>query len=92
MFPGEKITIFSDEIEWCKNHPLFQGERFSFSEGNDAVQDLNLMASCRHHICSNSTLAWWACFLGKAEDKIVVCPKQELWGHPISLPVDWIQI
>ena len=92
MFPGDKFLVFSDDIEWCKSYPAFQGERFSFSEGNDEVQDLNQMASCKHHVCSNSTMAWWGSYLCKNTDSLTVCPRADLWGAKISLPDHWIKI
>jgi len=92
MFPYNKFLVFSDDIEWCKSYPAFQGERFSFSEGRDEVQDLNQMASCQHNILANSTFSWWGAYLNKNKDKMVVCPRPELWLNNISLLDSWIKI
>lgn len=92
-FPtGTKFIVFSDDIAWCKNYPPFQGSNFEFSEGLDEVDDLNKMASCHHNILANSTFSWWAAYLNKHDDKIVICPKQEFWVNNISLLDKWNQI
>ena len=70
LFPNEKFLIFSDDIEWCKAH--FVGEQFEFSEGNDEVTDLNLMAGCKAVITANSSFSWWGGFLCKGK---VLAPK-----------------
>lgn len=88
-FPGKQFIIFSDDIEFCKQQDIFKD--CEFSEGKDEIQDFNLMASCRGIISANSSYSWWCSFLGD-KDKKVVCPRQELWGTPITLPTQWKQI
>ena len=82
------FIVFSDDIAWCKEQEIFKG--CEFSEGKDEMQDFNLMASCRGIITANSSYSWWAAYLGD-KDKKVICPRQELWGTPITLPTKWIQ-
>ena len=74
-FPDEDFLVFSDDIEWCKQQPLFKGRRFSFSEGNDEVTDLNLMAGCKGIIMANSSFSWWGAYLGDSKKK-VIAPKE----------------
>lgn len=74
LFPGERFTVFSDDLERAKQEPMFQGEQFEFSEGRNEVEDLNFMASHKGIIGSNSSFSWWAAYLSGA-DKIVF-PKQ----------------
>ncbi len=69
-FPDATFLVFSDDIKWCKER--FVGERFEFSEGNDEVTDLNLMAGCKGIIMANSSFSWWAGFLSKGK---VIAPK-----------------
>jgi hypothetical protein len=75
-----EIFVFSDDIEWCKeqfhvkeithfvSHALYKGERFSAY--------LQLMTFCKHFIIPNSTFGWWAAWLAKNEDKIVITPQK----------------
>ena len=89
MFPNEKFLVFSDDIEWCKQQDLFKD--WAFSEGNDEVTDMNLMASCKGVIMANSSYSWWAAYLSKGK---VVAPKK--WYSDgierTELPANFIQI
>ena len=94
IFPNEKFLIFSDDIKWCKESLLFKG--CDFSEGKSEVEDMNLMASCKHQIIGNSSFSWWAAYLNKNPDKIVVAPKK--WfakdedDYLIGIPPEWLRI
>lgn len=69
------FIVFSDDIDWCKNNIDFPNGTL-FEEGNDpSYEKLRLMYSCKHFIISNSTFSWWAQFLSKNENKIVIAPK-----------------
>ncbi len=77
------ILVFSDSIEWVKEQPFFQQDRFMFSEPEDThddgalvpYMDLCLMSLCDHAIIANSSMSWWGAWLQKNEDKIVIAPK-----------------
>ena len=69
MFPNENFLVFSDNIEWCKRQDVFHG--CEFSEGNDEIEDLNLMAGCKGVIMANSSFSWWGAYLCKGK---VVAP------------------
>ncbi len=71
FFPNDSFLVFSDDIEWCKGY--FDGPQFDFSEGNDDVTDMNLMAGCKGVIMANSSFSWWAAYLSKGK---VIAPKQ----------------
>lgn len=70
--------IFSDDPEWVKNNmELNCSSTIVDINGPDDVHyDLWLMASCKHFVIANSTLSWWAAWLGCFTEKIVVAPKQ----------------
>lgn len=70
-FPDASFLVFSDDIEWCKRQDLFKD--CEFSEGNDEITDLNMMAGCKGLIMANSSFSWWGAFLG--EEKKVIAPK-----------------
>lgn len=89
LFPNEKFLVFSDDIEWCKAH--FTGSQFEFSEGNDEVTDLNLMAGCKGVITANSSFSWWGGYLSKGK---VVCPSAWYTDkvERTVCPSNWIKI
>lgn len=78
----ERFLIFSDDINWCKDH--FIGDEYEFSEGKKDVEDLFLMAECNHNIISNSSFSWWASYLNRYLDKTIVAPNKNNWFAPDS--------
>lgn len=71
--------IFSDDMEWATDH--FRGPNMSFVKGNSGKYsyiDMYLMSLCKHNIIANSTFSWWAAWLNKHSDKIVISPKKWL--------------
>jgi glycosyl transferase family 11/glycosyl transferase family 7 (putative galactosyltransferase) len=66
------VILFSDDLPYCRVH--FEGlPNVHFAEGTD-VEQLCLMAQCRHFIVSNSTFSWWGAYLGEKEGTRVVRP------------------
>lgn len=88
-FPNAKFLVFSDDIAWCKEQPMFDG--CEFSEGNDEIEDLNLMIACEGVITANSSFSWWAGYLNKGK---VIAPKE--WYadglERTQIPDSWIRI
>tara|TARA_B100001094_G_scaffold72729_1_gene69012 strand:+ start:273 stop:959 length:687 start_codon:yes stop_codon:yes gene_type:complete len=70
--PSGPIYIFSDDIDWCKKNLSITGA--VYPEGNNALEDFDLMRSCNHNIISNSTFSWWAALLNPNEDKKIIQP------------------
>lgn len=96
-----KYIVFSDDIGWCKDQMKL--DNFEFSQGRSERHDLEIMASCKHHIIANSTFSWWAAFLGHNQDRKVISPScvRGNWfgmGSGVVqdavdlLPPEWIQI
>ncbi len=73
------FIVFSDDIDWCKkNIDFIETEECYFESGNDPVwEKLRLMYMCKHFIISNSTFSWWAQYLSRSKEKIVIAP--EFW-------------
>jgi hypothetical protein len=78
---SQKYLVFSDDIEWCKKN---LSGNLQFSEGKNEWEDLCLMASCGHNIIANSSFSWWAGWLNKNPDKVVVTPSHKAgqWFGP----------
>ena len=92
--PDAKFFVFSDDIKWCRKNLKFP-KGTEFESGNDPVwEKLRLMYSCKHFIISNSTFSWWAQYLSKNKNKIVIAPSK--WQNsPTTKAIyeeDWITI
>ena len=77
--PNPQFVIFSDDVEWCKKN-IDCPKNSLFESGKDPIwEKIRLMSSCKHFIISNSTFSWWAQYLSKNENKIVIAPKE--WNN-----------
>lgn len=97
LIPCEKYIVISDDYKWCKSH--FIGEQFIINNSDSESIDFQLMSLCNHFIIANSSFSWWAAWLSKHTDKVVVYPAN--WfgpklkkTHPINdlIPSGWIGI
>lgn len=93
MFPNEKFLVFSDDIEWCKQSPIFKD--CEFYHGTE-IEDMNQMASCKSNIIANSSFSWWAAWLNPNPSKVVIAPKRWFSDEEnekfIGVPSTWIRI
>ncbi len=81
-----KFVVFSDDIKWCKenfDNSFYFVENSLSQEGdvihrtnNSDVEELFLMSMCSHNIIANSSFSWWASYLNKHVDKIIVAPNR----------------
>lgn len=69
--------IFSDDPSWVRDSIQLDCATtvVDINGPKDAHLDLILMSSCKHFVIANSTLSWWAAWLGLYEHKCVVAPK-----------------
>ena len=89
-----QYIVFSDDIDWCKKNMKFPPNT-KFESGKDPIwEKIRLMYSCKHFIISNSTFSWWAQYLSRNENKIVIAPKE--WNKfeyaDLIYDKDWILI
>jgi hypothetical protein len=78
-----QVIIFSDDTDWCKQQPLFEGDRFLVCEGGGPYTDLYMMSKCDDFIIANSTFSWWGAWLSRNEDKLVIYPDR--WFGPNNI-------
>lgn len=96
MPKGTKFIVFSDDIQWCKEN--FMGDMFSFPEPQEDIYDFYLMSMCKNNIIANSSFSWWAAWLNKNPNKIVVAPSRwfgDAYAHyDLSdlIPEGWIKL
>ena len=70
-----KIFVFSDDIEWVKNHIKLPGNSVIIPNYDiPQFMDIELMSLCKHHIISNSTFSWWGDYLSENKEKITIAP------------------
>jgi hypothetical protein len=93
-----KYFVFSDDIEWCKEHICLPNTYFvdHIYSGNRFEYYLQLMKSCKHFIIPNSTFAWWSAWLNNSKEKLVIAPKNWFSDSRINttdlVPSGWIRI
>lgn len=94
----DKIIVFSDDIEWCKEQKLFATDKFFISEYKNNATDLCLMTLCKWHIIANSSFSWWGAWLSNSRK--IVAPKVWFGKEPSGrknhtrdiIPEKWIKI
>ncbi|WP_018611017.1 alpha-1,2-fucosyltransferase [Segetibacter koreensis] len=93
--PAPHLFVFSDDIHWVKQNMPFT-EEHTFVDGNtgkNSFEDLRLMAACRHNILANSSFSWWAGWLNKNPEKMVIAPEKWFRAvHTDIVPPSWIKM
>lgn len=74
---ADSYIVFSDDVEWCKTQPVFDGATF-VNSGNDLL-DFFIMTQCDRFIIANSSYSWWASYLASSKEKRIIAPKKEQW-------------
>lgn len=90
--------VFSDDPDWVKAN--FRSELpvtvVDIHGTEQAHEDLRLMSGCRRFVIANSSLSWWAAWLGSANDKRVVAPMRWFSGGDNDttdlIPADWLRV
>ena len=85
--------LFSDDPQWVKEH-FKENNCIIMETSNKDWQDMYFMASCKHHILSNSSFSWWGAWLGEQAGTNTIAPQWWYYGveSPHLLPDGWIRI
>ena len=98
-YPNAQPFVFSMDTEWCReNLDFLPNPIFCYNSDVPQAEDMFLMAKCQHNIIANSSYSWWAAYLNKNPNKMVVAPKN--WGNLLKgrednnnlLPPSWVKI
>ena len=80
---NRKVFVFSDDIDWCIRNLRIPGDHVFVNHEHAHATDfrnfdayLYMMSHCKHYIIPNSTFAWWAVWLNRSSEKIVIAPKR----------------
>jgi hypothetical protein len=90
----DKIFVFSDDIDWCKNNLNYKN--IIFVTGQSNIEDLILMSNAKHNIIANSSFSWWSAWINENRNKTVIAPKR--WfgisqeDNDQMIPDSWIKI
>lgn len=78
--PSGPVIIFSENTEITKKYLGDIQENSIYIEGNKDYEDFYLMTLCKNFVGSSSSFSWWAAYLNKRSDKIIIMPS--LWSLP----------
>lgn len=105
ILPHEKFKYFifsgassgDPGYTWVREN--FKLENCVYTENMDKNKHLCLTSLCHHNIIANSSFPWWAAYLNKNKNKIVICPKNYVndvrFNDSINgkyYPPEWIAI
>ncbi|MBM6879748.1 alpha-1,2-fucosyltransferase [[Clostridium] spiroforme] len=82
--------VCSDNVDYVLNN-LLDSDKYEIitqSKGFSAPVSLAAMSECKHFIIGNTSFGWWAQYLSKNKDKIVIAPVK--WMN-CEMPIDIYQ-
>ncbi len=86
--------VFADHPEWAREHvhTSHPTEYVAHNGAEKDYEDFWLMGQCRHFIIANSTFSWWAAWLSRHPEKIVIAPKGAIGQMLKGVPDSWILV
>ena len=96
--PNPIFLVFSDEMERARSEVSFpEGTLYFDDYGLSSVEVLSMMRSCDHYITGNSSLSWWAAFLGSLSKKDATVVTPRIWFKdrgetPDLFPETWKKV
>jgi glycosyl transferase family 11 len=91
--PSAHIIILTDDKKWCQENILPQLSNVSITPFDSSYHDFICLTLCQFKVISNSSFAWWACWLDDRNKSEVFAPRP--WvnqscksSHLIYLP-EW---
>jgi len=94
--------IFSDDLEWAKKliNLISIKINYKFVIYNNtldhSIDDFILMSSCKCNIIANSTFSWWAAWINKNPNKIIISPSNWFVSKKVLntniYPENWVII
>ena len=91
---SEKPELLNELLNKIKNCKFIMVDVPRSIMSKDIIE-FYLMKSCKHHIIANSTFSWWAAWLGKNANQIVISPDFKSftgicgWGFKGLIPKKW---
>jgi len=89
-----KFGVVDDALDWCKAN--IQHPKIYYHENYNTIVDFAIMSICDHNIlCHSTTFGWWAAWLNKNSQKVVVAPNNYFVLEPDKFvdgfyPKKWI--
>lgn len=88
-----KFLVFTDDVEFCRENLGFLKNAVYFSDVMQVsdVEEFAIMSMCRHFIIANSTFSWWAAYLSRQKNKVIIAPVVDFWTKDFYLP-EWVTL
>lgn len=92
IYSNPVFVIFSDDVMWVKDR-MPSDENCYYIDDHESLEDyeqLLVMSRCTSNIIANSTFSWWAAWLNRNNEKIIIAPKKWLGGQSKLVLKQWI--